>query len=464
MSVNSRASSYLSWDHQQSVESLTDEFGTKLSLDSKDIYDQRRLYTKASVLTSESSQHHLEHLATFSLSREEGVASVEEAVRKLRLQEARGAVWAQELLLHVDTACLRLLDVSTREVFDQFPFPCVLMARSVRGVDLESSLLTLSVKESTEPYPEIHIFQCEQPHLICEEIDGAISRFSSTMRSRGSARSAAASTSASTHRSIMDTMRLASKSARKRVTRLFDPDDDDPVDVNVDSEEVNHVLGDIEAFVGRLQMAADALQQLAKKRKRRLLSRKRAGDGLLKQRAQFPPEAEFFDILQKFKHGFNLLGRLRDKISDPTSEELVSILFEFLKVVVFHSRGPTGLAPSVVAPLLTSATLSLLTTCLTTENSLLLSAMGDAWGKSRWGSLTHSFIHSFIHTFTHSFIHSLIHSLTHSLTHSFTRSLTHSFIHSIIHSLTHYSLTHSPTHHSPSPSSPRASPLRTRSC
>ncbi|XP_022236689.1 epidermal growth factor receptor kinase substrate 8-like protein 2, partial [Limulus polyphemus] len=70
---------------------------------------------------------------------------------------------------------------------------------------------------------------------------------------------------------------------------------------------LNCCFDDIELFVGRLQHAAAAYQELERRRKGRKNKKKDFGDGMLSIRAKPPTEREFFEVLQKFKFSFNLL-------------------------------------------------------------------------------------------------------------------------------------------------------------
>lgn len=56
----------------------------------------------------------LQHLTTFVLDRKDGMVSVEDGVRRLRLLEAKGKVWTQEMVLQVEKKNVSLLDPDSK--------------------------------------------------------------------------------------------------------------------------------------------------------------------------------------------------------------------------------------------------------------------------------------------------------------------------------------------------------------
>lgn len=55
-----------------------------------------------------------QHLTTFVLDRKDGMMTVEDGVRRLRLLDAKGKVWTQEMLLQVEEKSVSLLDQDTQ--------------------------------------------------------------------------------------------------------------------------------------------------------------------------------------------------------------------------------------------------------------------------------------------------------------------------------------------------------------
>lgn len=57
---------------------------------------------------------HLQHLTTFVLDRKDGMMTVEDGVRRLRLLDAKGKVWTQEMVLQVEERGVALIDPQTQ--------------------------------------------------------------------------------------------------------------------------------------------------------------------------------------------------------------------------------------------------------------------------------------------------------------------------------------------------------------
>uniref|UniRef100_A0A803VSL1 EGFR pathway substrate 8, signaling adaptor n=1 Tax=Ficedula albicollis TaxID=59894 RepID=A0A803VSL1_FICAL len=150
-----------------------------------------------------------------------------------------------------------------------------------------------------------------------------------------------------------------------------------------DYEQIlNHILDDIEYFVTKLQKAAEAFAELSKRKKTKKSKKKGPGEGVLTLRAKPPPPDEFVDCFQKFKHGFNLLAKLKFHIQNPSAADLVHFLFTPLHMVVQTTGGPE-LASTVLSPLLTKDTIDFLRYTVTSEEGQLWMSLGDSWTKAR---------------------------------------------------------------------------------
>ncbi|XP_045075381.1 epidermal growth factor receptor kinase substrate 8, partial [Coregonus clupeaformis] len=152
--------------------------------------------------------------------------------------------------------------------------------------------------------------------------------------------------------------------------------------VDRDVQILNHILDDIEFFVNKLQKAAESFNELSKRKKSKKNKKKGPGEGVLTLRAKPPTQEEFVDCFQKFKHAFNLLGKLKSHIQNPSADDLVHFLFTPLRMVI-QTSGGTALAKSVVVPLLTREAIDFLHSAGTAEERHLWVALGEGWTKCR---------------------------------------------------------------------------------
>uniref|UniRef100_A0A8C1FME3 SH3 domain-containing protein n=1 Tax=Cyprinus carpio carpio TaxID=630221 RepID=A0A8C1FME3_CYPCA len=145
---------------------------------------------------------------------------------------------------------------------------------------------------------------------------------------------------------------------------------------------LNHILDDIEHFVTKLQKAAEAFNDLSKRKKTKKSKKKGPGEGVLTLRAKPPSQDEFIDCFQKFKHAFNLLGKLKNHIQNPSAVDLVHFLFNPLRLVI-QTSGGVDLAKSVIVPLLTREAIDFLHAAGSAEERHLWVTLGDGWTKCR---------------------------------------------------------------------------------
>ncbi|NXC25726.1 EPS8 kinase, partial [Campylorhamphus procurvoides] len=376
----------------------------------KALYEQRKNYARDSVSSiSETSQYHVEHLTTFVLDRKEAMITVDDGIRKLKLLDAKGKVWTQDMILQVDDKAVSLVDLESKNELENFPLSTIQHCQAVMNACNYNSILALVCKEPTQNKPDLHLFQCDEikASFIHEDIESAISDSKSgkqkkrleTLRMISKADSAIpppprapAPVPPGTVTQVDVRSRVAAWSAWAAEQGDFEKhrqyhEHEETAEmmaarIDRDVQILNHILDDIEYFVTKLQKAAEAFAELSKRKKTKKSKKKGPGEGVLTLRAKPPPPDEFVDCFQKFKHGFNLLAKLKFHIQNPSAADLVHFLFTPLHMVVQTTGGPE-LAGTVLSPLLTKDTIDFLRYTVTSEEGQLWMSLGDTWTKAR---------------------------------------------------------------------------------
>uniref|UniRef100_A0A4W4FQN6 Epidermal growth factor receptor kinase substrate 8-like protein 1 n=1 Tax=Electrophorus electricus TaxID=8005 RepID=A0A4W4FQN6_ELEEL len=334
-------------------------------------------YIKNSINSmTDTSQYHVEHLTTFVMDRKDAVITIDDGIRKLRLLDAKGKVWTQDMLLQVDDKAVSLIDADTKNELENFPLGTVQHCQAIMNSCNYDSILALVCRESGQGKPDLHLFQCDdiKANLIHADIESAINDHKGGKVKKRP-----------------EVLKMILKSDGAIPPPPGGPAPEPPAAANqMDvksrvaawSQILNHILDDIEYFVTKLQKAAEAFNDLSKRKKSKKSKKKGPGEGVLTLRAKPPGQEEFVDCFQKFKHAFNLLGKLKHHIQNPSAMDLVHFLFTPLRMVV-HTSGGIDLAKSVVVPLLTREAIDFLHSAGTAEERHLWVALGDGWTKCR---------------------------------------------------------------------------------
>uniref|UniRef100_G1LAH8 Epidermal growth factor receptor kinase substrate 8 n=1 Tax=Ailuropoda melanoleuca TaxID=9646 RepID=G1LAH8_AILME len=376
----------------------------------KALYEQRKNYARDSVISvSDISQYRVEHLTTFVLDRKDAMITVDDGIRKLKLLDAKGKVWTQDMILQVDDRAVSLIDLESKNELENFPLSTVQHCQAVMYSCNYDSVLALVCKEPTQSKPDLHLFQCDEikANLISEDIESAISdskggkqkRRPEALRMISKADPgipppprAPAPVPPGTVTQVDVRSRVAAWSAwaadqgdfekPRQYQEQEEPPEMTAARIDRDVQILNHILDDIEFFITKLQKAAEAFSELSKRKKSKKGKKKGPGEGVLTLRAKPPPPDEFVDCLQKFKHGFNLLAKLKSHIQNPSAADLVHFLFTPLNMVVQATGGPE-LASSVLSPLLTKDTIDFLNYTVNNDERQLWMSLGETWMKAR---------------------------------------------------------------------------------
>ncbi|XP_023649412.2 epidermal growth factor receptor kinase substrate 8-like protein 3b isoform X2 [Paramormyrops kingsleyae] len=372
------------------------------------IYMQRKEYAESVCKQPNNFQYRVEHLLTADLDGKE-LRGMDDCVTKLQGLEAQGRVWEQDMMLEVQGAHLLLSDIETKEELEALPLASVSQVRAVMDSCGYNSLLLLAVQERGRP-ARVFMFQCEEmgAENIRENLERVVQHrkeeaTENLRRNQYSIRSDLENIIGQENRGRFQNVGLPQQQPDRNITspdhplpHWNHPDDqyssfrsapafvrDEPEsrrrpeepppltqpNVKRDVEIFNHIIDELEHFMAKLSAAPTPKNKKKKKDKN--------------QKAM-PPPNEFVLCLQKFKYGFNLMGKVNGQISNPSAEDFVHILFSSLSFVVSHC--PPDLPPSVISPLPTEAALRFMTQVVTPEENKLWQSLGDAWNtpRSRW--------------------------------------------------------------------------------
>ncbi|XP_040320133.1 epidermal growth factor receptor kinase substrate 8-like protein 2 isoform X2 [Herpailurus yagouaroundi] len=357
----------------------------------------------------ETSQYHVQHLATFIMDKSEAIASVEDAIRKLVQLSSKEKVWTQEMLLQVNDQSLRLLDVESQEELENFPLPTVRHSQTVLDQLRYPSVLLLVCQDSEQSKPDIHFFYCDEveAELVHEDIESALAdcRLGKKMRpqtlkghrekirQRQSVLPAPkgpapipfqrhGGDSPSSRNRVGPPVPLSEPSFRRRESQDEEPRAALAQKIEKETQILNCALDDIEWFVARLQKAAEAFKQLNQRKRGKKKGKKGPAEGVLTLRARPPSEAEFVDCFQKIKLAINLLAKLQKHIQNPSAAELVHFLFGPLDLIVSTCGGP-DIACSVTSPVLSRDAVGFLRGHLVPKETTLWESLGETWTRPR---------------------------------------------------------------------------------
>ncbi|XP_016910473.2 epidermal growth factor receptor kinase substrate 8 isoform X1 [Apis cerana] len=358
--------------------------------------------TSGGRVSSSEPTYMMEHLATFTVTKETGIVYPADGMRRLLQLEKSNGIWSQKMQLRLERNWVLIMDNETGAVMERFPAsliqePTAFTSRDPMEMYNNILVFTVADDSGSGQRAEMHIFQCQSISAqdLVEDLKmlqmGKLVPGGSPRGPRGripppptlpppepplngvNVREQVSAFSANNADSQNDISREenndeVSSTSSEKYER----------DVTI----LNHCFDDIEKFIARLQYAAAASKELERRRRNRKSKKRNLGDGMLTMRAKPPPEMEFIDIFQKFKLSFNLLAKLKAHIHDPNAPELVHFLFTPLALIVDASHDTNydpNLPSKVVSPLLTREAVNLLINCVTSKETELWHSLGDTW-------------------------------------------------------------------------------------
>nr|CAD7195678.1 unnamed protein product [Timema douglasi] len=355
----------------------------------------------------------MEHLATFTVSKETSIMYPADGMRRLLQLEKSNGIWSQKMQMRLDQNWVLIMDYETGAVMERFPVSMIQEPTAFTSHDpmeMYNNILVFIVGEDRQALTsrsEMHIFQCQSISAQDLVEDLKLLRVGKVPPGRHAHHIPPPPATPPPEPPSNGVNVREQVSVFNAVSNQLDPrgvpqgelgpgmfHSRDGISLNDETSStssekyerdvtiLNHCFDDIEKFIARLQHAAAASRELERRRRNRKSKKKDLGDGMLTMRAKPPPEVEFVDIFQKFKLSFNLLAKLKAHIHDPNAPELVHFLFTPLALIVDASHdthyGP-NLPAKVVSPLLTREAVNLLINCVTSKETELWHSLGDAW-------------------------------------------------------------------------------------
>ncbi|XP_054000417.1 epidermal growth factor receptor kinase substrate 8-like isoform X2 [Hylaeus anthracinus] len=358
--------------------------------------------TSGGRVSSSEPTYMMEHLATFTVTKETGIVYPTDGMRRLLQLEKSNGIWSQKMQLRLERNWVLIMDNETGAVMERFPAsliqePTAFTSRDPMEMYNNILVFTVADDSGSGQRAEMHIFQCQSVSAqdLVEDLKmlqmGKLVPGGSPRGPRGrippppTLPPPEPPLNGVNVREQVSAFNANNADGQNDISREENNDEVSSTSSEKYERDVtilNHCFDDIEKFIARLQHAAAASKELERRRRNRKSKKRNLGDGMLTMRAKPPPEMEFIDIFQKFKLSFNLLAKLKAHIHDPNAPELVHFLFTPLALIVDASRDTNydpNLPSKVVSPLLTREAVNLLINCVTSKETELWHSLGDTW-------------------------------------------------------------------------------------
>ncbi|XP_029291789.1 epidermal growth factor receptor kinase substrate 8-like protein 3b [Cottoperca gobio] len=389
----------------------------------KSIYMQRKDYSDSLNKHPDNFHVRVEHLFTCELDGQE-VKKMDDCLAKLKMLDAKGRLWPQDMMLEVQGGNLLLSDIETKAELESLPFSSILQIKAVLDSCAYNSLLTVTVQQRNKRISQVFMFQCEETgaELVKSDLDKAMQRGGDVVEPRREQHDIRSNFENNIGQHAPGRRAMLRPEQRDRPAspdhpppqwRDREPEDMPPsrvytpqeatlqlpdlhelqismevaegMDTERNTDILNHVINDMEIFMNKVFAAANSPSLLQEDKSKKKKS------GFLKKKSKknapavgLPPWEEYVSCLQKIKYGINLLGQLDQTLTGPTAPDFVHIFFTTLGSII--PQYPADLPPTVLSPLLTEAALRLLGLVVGPEEDQLWRSLGDCWNfpSSSW--------------------------------------------------------------------------------
>uniref|UniRef100_A0A452FAT6 EPS8 signaling adaptor L3 n=1 Tax=Capra hircus TaxID=9925 RepID=A0A452FAT6_CAPHI len=335
----------------------------------------RKEYLQNLALEPTHLQHRVEHLMTCKLGTQR-IQEPKDALQKLQEMDAQGRVWSQDLLLQVRDGWLQLLDIETKEELESYRLDSIKVIDVALNIGSYNSVLSITVQDSDLRGTSTLLFQCQEvgAERLKTSLEKALEE-ELEQRPRFGA--------------------LRSDQDRWRgppLERLLPKEQAPPLEwapppeqhylmspeqrwefqggsnwllsqgLSGAQEVLDHVLRDIELFVGKLDEAQSKTNRKKKNHRKKKKKNKGGECGGPGERSR----------------GLGEGGSL-GMIHDPSPGFLTLVIFPQIQTQCPRS----GLAAQVISPLLTTKAIELLQSCLSPSENNLWKGLGTAWTTSQ---------------------------------------------------------------------------------
>ncbi|KAG9353064.1 hypothetical protein JZ751_017640 [Albula glossodonta] len=198
---------------------------------------QRKGFAESIIKHPGNFQYRVEHLFTCEIDGR-NIRDLDECVAQLKVLDASGKVWGQDMMLEVRDGSLWLIDIETKEELESLTLSSIKETKALLDTCIYNSMLTITVQESARRMTSIFIFQCEEIRTTSKLI------WTEPFDSKRWM-----------HRTLEEaSVSLALEEPEPEPEP--DPQEEVPlreyteIDRNVDI--LNHVLNDVEVFMGRV--------------------------------------------------------------------------------------------------------------------------------------------------------------------------------------------------------------------
>eukprot|EP00061_Rhincodon_typus_P015312 g42921.t1 len=93
-----------------------------------------------------------EHLITCDLNSKE-MATVDHCINKLKLLDAKGKIWGQDMILQLNDTIFKLVDIETKSIRD---------SQAILNSCIYNSVLAVTIKDRSKKNTSVFLFQCEE--------------------------------------------------------------------------------------------------------------------------------------------------------------------------------------------------------------------------------------------------------------------------------------------------------------